>query len=173
MSLASHSLPSFSTPLTLASCKQIKKMCELSISILPMICYYYSGVSIAMLFFDALSPLLLIAYIKGRGLHKKTWGGWSWESLKGWSQFLKLGVAGYLMIAFEWWGFEISTLVTGSISQEQLAANTALFQFANLAYVVSLSLSLSLSLSPPPPLSIIKGTLNLRTHHDIAIYPFL
>jgi MATE family multidrug resistance protein len=111
-----------------------------------MICHYYRGVAISMFFFDALSPILLIAYIKGRGLHKKTWGGWSWESLRGWSQFLKLGVAGYLMIAFEWWGFEISTLVTGSISQEQLAANTALFQFGNLAFTVSL-LSFSLSTS--------------------------
>ena len=119
-----------------------------------MICYYYSGVAISMVLFDALSPILLIAYIKGRGLHKKTWGGWSWESLRGWSQFLKLGVAGYLMIAFEWWGFEISTLVTGSISQVQLAANTALFQFANLAFTVRISV-----LSPP------SFILNLLKHY--------
>ena len=123
-----------------------------------------------MVFFDTLGPLLLIAYIKGRGLHKKTWGGWSWESLRGWSQFLKLGVAGYLMIAFEWWAFEITTLVTGSISQEQLAANTALFQFANLAYMVSLPPP------PPPPPNppsfIIKGPLNLLTHHNIDLCPF-
>ena len=114
-----------------------------------------------MFFFDLLNPILLIVYIKVRGLHKKTWGGWSWESLRGWSQFLKLGVAGYLMIAFEWWAFEISTLVTGSISQQQLAANTAIFQFANLAYLVRVSISLSLSLSLSP--SFIKGTLNCLT----------
>ena len=97
----------------------------------------YRGVAMSMLIFDALSPILLIAYIKGRGLHKKTWGGWSWESLRGWSQFLKYGVAGYLMIAFEWWSFEVTTLVTGSISKSHLAANTVIFQAVNIAYIVS------------------------------------
>lgn len=93
--------------------------------------------ALSQLVFDGLGPVLLIGYIKCRGLHKKTWGGWSWDSLRGWAQFLKLGVAGYLMIAFEWWAFEITTLVTGSIGQIQLAANTIVFQFLNVAYMVS------------------------------------
>ena len=96
-----------------------------------------SGVALSLLMFDILGPVLLIAYIKCRGLHKRTWGGWSWDSLRGWVQFLKFGVAGYLMIAFEWWAFEISSLVTGSLGQVQLAANTAVFQFLNIAYMVS------------------------------------
>ena len=95
------------------------------------------GVALSMMIFDALSPILLIAYIKGRGLHKKTWGGWSWDSLRGWSQFLKYGVAGYLMLAFEWWSFEITTLVTGSISKNHLAANVVIFQLSTIAYMVS------------------------------------
>lgn len=90
-----------------------------------------------MLAFDSVGPILLIVYIKWRGLYKKTWGGWSWESLRGWSQYLKFAVGGYLMIAFEWWAFEISSLVTGSIGQAQLAANTVVFQLANAGYTVS------------------------------------
>ena len=93
--------------------------------------------SLSLLLFDAIGPVLLMFYIKWRGLHTRTWGGWSWECLRGWSQFLKFGVSGYLMLAFEWWMYEITILVTGSISQEQLAASTIIYQFVGVAYMVS------------------------------------
>ena len=85
---------------------------------------------------NCLYPLLLIGYIWLRGLHKQTWGGWSWQSLDEWVQFLKLGVPGILMLCFEWWTYEISVLVTGSIDQTQLAVNTILVQLLAFAFMV-------------------------------------
>ena len=54
------------------------------------------GAAIALSTVNILSPLLLIVYIKWRGLHRVTWGGWSWEALHDWGQYLKLGIPGDL-----------------------------------------------------------------------------
>ena len=86
---------------------------------------------------QSLAPILLILYIRCRNLHQQTWGGWSFESLTEWWQFLKLGVPGFLMLAFEWWSFEISTLVSGSIDETQLAINSILIQIGTLMFMVS------------------------------------
>ena len=84
-----------------------------------------------------LSPVLLLVYIRWRKLHVQTWGGWSFECLTEWWQFVRLSLSGLLMVAFEWWSFEISALVTGSIDELQLATNSVLLQLTNLTYTVS------------------------------------
>ena len=78
-----------------------------------------------------------MVYIKWRKLHHQTWGGWSFDSLTEWWKFLRLGVPGYLMIAFEWWAFQISTIVVGSIDETQLAINAVLVQYDTLLFMVS------------------------------------
>ena len=40
------------------------------------------------------------------------------------------------MISFEWWSFEISTIVVGSINETELAINTVILQFGTLLYMV-------------------------------------
>ena len=96
------------------------------------------GASISLVISSTLSTLILVGYIWFRGLHKKTWGGWSWHSLDEWGQFLKLGVSGFLILCFEWWSFEISVLVTGSIDEVQLGVNTVLIQIETTMYMVRL-----------------------------------
>lgn len=90
-----------------------------------------------MVFSISLAPLFLVIYIKCRKLHLKTWGGWSFESLTEWWQFVRLGAPGFLMLAFEWWSFEASTIVLGTIDGTQLAINTVLLQYGTLIYMVS------------------------------------
>ena len=102
-----------------------------------VITYTYRGAALAVVVAFSLQPILLIVYIWYRRLHKKTWGGWSWQSLDEWGQFLKLGVPGFLMISFEWWTYEISVLVTGSIDKTQLAVNTILIQLLTFAFMVN------------------------------------
>lgn len=63
--------------------------------------------------------------------------GWSWESLRGWSQFLKLGIPGAAMLCFDWISFEISAFVLGSIDEVQLAVNAILFNITVLLFMVS------------------------------------
>ena len=88
------------------------------------------------------APLLLLAYVCLRRLHRQSWGGWSWESLRGWGQFAKLGVPGLLMIAFEWCSIEISAFVSGSIDEIQLGINSIIIGLLNVLYMVSVDTAL-------------------------------
>ena len=63
--------------------------------------------------------------------------GWSWESLKGWGQFLKLGVPGAMMLFIEWASYEVSYFVLGSVDVVQLALGTILSQLLTLLFMVS------------------------------------
>ena len=40
------------------------------------------------------------------------------------------------MISLEWWSFEISTIVVGTINETELAINTVILQFVTLLYMV-------------------------------------
>jgi len=96
-----------------------------------------SGAALSIFISTSLAPIFLVLYIKFRKLHRQTWGGWSFESLTEWWQFLRLGIPGFLMIAFEWWTFEIGALIVGSIGETQLAINAVLIQYTTLFYMVS------------------------------------
>ena len=105
--------------------------------------------SLAMVLSYTLSPILLIIYIKWRKLHLKTWGGWSFESLTEWWQFMRLGIPGFLTLAFEWWSFEICVLVSGSISELQFTISASILLLLTMYFMVSCySLSNSLHISP-------------------------
>ena len=41
------------------------------------------------------------------------------------------------MVAFEWWSFEISAIVVGTINETELAINTVLIQYGVILYLVS------------------------------------
>ena len=97
---------------------------------------YCSGSSISLVVSYTATPIIVIGYVWGRGLHKQTWKGWSWDSLMEWGLFFKLGIPGLFMTCIEWWTFEISTIVAGSVDELQLAVNTVLMQFGFVTYAV-------------------------------------
>ena len=72
-------------------------------------------------------------------MHRQTWKGWSWDSLTEWSLFFKLGIPGLLMECFEWWTFEISTIVSAAVNELQLAVNTIYMQFGLISFAVRTS----------------------------------
>jgi MATE family multidrug resistance protein len=78
-----------------------------------------------------------VVYIKWRKLHHLTWGGWSFESLTEWGQFLRLGLPGLLMLGFEWWSYEISAIVVGTIDDTQLAIAGILLLYSNMLYTMA------------------------------------
>lgn len=86
----------------------------------------------------SLSPIFLVVLIKWWKLHGQTWGGWSSECLTDWGQFLRLGLPGFLVLAFQWWSYEISAIVTDSIDETQLAINAVLTQCGILLSMVSI-----------------------------------
>ena len=64
--------------------------------------------------------------------------GWSWESLREWGQFLKLGLPGILMISLEWISYEIAAFVVGTISEVELAINAVMINVLTIAYMVTI-----------------------------------
>ena len=85
-------------------------------------------------------PLVLMAYVRLRGLHRLTWGGWSWESLREWRQFAGLAIPGLLMVCCELWCFEISAVLAGAISEVELGINTVMIQLLANTFQVSQTL---------------------------------
>ena len=65
--------------------------------------------------------------------------GWSWESLRGWSQFLRLGIPGAAMLGLDWIGFETGAFVLGSVDEVQLALNVIMNNLLELCYMVGLT----------------------------------
>ncbi len=120
-----------------------------------------SSIAVAMVLAAYLATLFLIVYVKVRGLHKLTWGGWSYKSLDNWWLFLKLGLPGFLMVAFEWWTFEISVLVSGSLGETDLGVSTILLQLLSLLFMVSHAPA------PPPP------SLVTHPHHHLSSFPWV
>nr|CAG4717089.1 unnamed protein product [Naegleria fowleri] len=84
-----------------------------------------------------------ISVIYFKGYMKNTWHGFvdvrnvfQWAGFK---EFLKLALPGALMLTFEIWGFEISTITSSFVSQTALAAHSVVLQISALTYMVPLS----------------------------------
>ncbi|KAK0153846.1 Multidrug and toxin extrusion protein 1 [Merluccius polli] len=87
----------------------------------------------------------LCIYINCRGLHKATWQGWSWECLQEWGPFIKLAIPSMLMMCLEWWMFEVGGFLAGIISEEELGAQSIVYELATLAYMFPLGFSVAAS----------------------------
>jgi MATE family multidrug resistance protein len=70
-------------------------------------------------------------------VYKNTWDGWSMELFQDWGSFLKLAIAGLLMVSLQFWAFEAGTLLAGTLGEVQLAAQSIIFQLESLTYMVS------------------------------------
>ena len=90
--------------------------------------------------------LLIIIYV--RKLHRKTWGGWSRECLKDWFQIVRYGIPGYVMIAVEWWTFEIGIFVTGFLADSEIQQGiyAVLINYATIVFMVTYALSVALAI---------------------------
>uniref|UniRef100_A0AAY4DRL4 Multidrug and toxin extrusion protein n=1 Tax=Denticeps clupeoides TaxID=299321 RepID=A0AAY4DRL4_9TELE len=84
--------------------------------------------------------LLLLAYIRWKKLHVKTWEGWSRDCLQEWGSFMRLAVPSALMMCLEWWVYEFGGFLTGMLSEDDLAAQHVVMMLAFLNYMVPLSI---------------------------------
>ncbi|XP_064605845.1 multidrug and toxin extrusion protein 1-like [Liolophura sinensis] len=89
---------------------------------------------------------ITVGYIVCTGLYKETWTGWSWEALEQWGQFLYLAVAGLIMIAIEWWSFEIGLFLNGIIGEVELGATSVVFQLEQIIYMVPYGMGVASSI---------------------------
>ena len=104
-----------------------------------LFCYglaLYRGAIVAMTISQGLSPAFVLVYMFACGLHKQTWGGWTWEALEDWWPFVKLAIPGVLMIGLEWWSYEIGGLVLGAMSRTQQAIHLNLLNVNAILFLV-------------------------------------
>jgi len=85
--------------------------------------------------------LLYIRFVDGR----QGWGGWSRESLTGWSEFLKLAIPGAAMVVSEWWAFEVVSLAASYLGTVSLAAQSVVVQTSGLLYTIPFGISIAAS----------------------------
>lgn len=92
-----------------------------------------------------LLALLLFFYIRWKGLHKATWGGWSLDSLQEWGPFVKLAIPSMIMICLSWWIFEIGGFLAGVINEVELGAQSIAYQLCLIVYMFPMGFSIAAS----------------------------
>ncbi|CAH1269322.1 SLC47A1 [Branchiostoma lanceolatum] len=104
------------------------------------------GAAIATGVTQYLLCFFMFLYIRVRKLHLQTWPGWKSDCLQEWGVYIRLAVAGLLMVCLEWWTYEIGTLLTGLIGTVDLAAQGILITINSLNYMIPMSLGIAASI---------------------------
>ncbi|KAF1777413.1 Multi antimicrobial extrusion protein [Phytophthora cactorum] len=91
-------------------------------------------------------PLCLIPYFIVSGNHTRWWSGWQMK--EAWALvplFLRLGSAGFLMMAMEWWAYEVLAVLAGNLPDGVVAvsAHAVLMNVASSIYTVFMGVSIS------------------------------
>ena len=82
----------------------------------------------------------LLAIIWVRKLHIKTWGGWSWECLNDWGQYIQYSIPGMFITIAELGTYEVGILVVGLTGSLQQGILVVLFNYYYLIFMVTLAL---------------------------------
>eukprot|EP01119_Soliformovum_irregulare_P019384 TRINITY_DN6122_c0_g1_i2.p1 TRINITY_DN6122_c0_g1~~TRINITY_DN6122_c0_g1_i2.p1 ORF type:complete len:439 (+),score=117.77 TRINITY_DN6122_c0_g1_i2:623-1939(+) len=95
------------------------------------------GSAIAFSCAQVTNAAILLAYFVFSKSMRRTWYGWTRESLQGWKEYLKLGLPGAAMICLEWGSFEIVALGVGLLHRsELLAAHIVIVNVVALCWMV-------------------------------------
>ena len=97
-----------------------------------------AGIALGLSQYAALVFLLAIIWI--RKLHKETWGGWSWECLNDWGQYIKYSIPGLLITIAEMAIYEVGIFVVGLTGSLQQSILVVLFNYYTLNFSVTYSL---------------------------------
>ncbi len=82
----------------------------------------------------------LLAIIWVRKLHIKTWGGWSWECLNDWGQYIQYSILGLFITVAELGTYEVGILVVGLTGSLQQGILVVLFNYYYLIFMVTYAL---------------------------------
>ena len=78
-------------------------------------------------------------------VHPESWHFFNKDSFRSFCEFLKYGIPSTLMLCFEWWCFEVLSLLAGMLSVNELAANVVLFNLISFLYHNALGMSFAIS----------------------------
>ena len=97
------------------------------------------GLAIAKIIHQVLILVILFFYCQFSKCCGDTWKMVNRDSLKGWKQFIKLGVDGILMVCLEWWTFEILNFIAAYLGPVILAANVIIGNISLLLFRIGVS----------------------------------
>uniref|UniRef100_A0A7S1XG54 Multidrug and toxic compound extrusion protein n=1 Tax=Compsopogon caeruleus TaxID=31354 RepID=A0A7S1XG54_9RHOD len=103
-----------------------------------------SGISLAVSHFAMVISVSVV--VLHRDIHKKTWGGWSWEALSSINSFLRLSVPGLFQVCAEWWSFEVTVFVAAALGPVQLGSHAAIMNICFLTYILPYSIGSAASI---------------------------
>ncbi|KXS16294.1 MATE efflux family protein [Gonapodya prolifera JEL478] len=97
----------------------------------------------------------LVAYARF-GAGGKAWGvvkaACTWGNVKaavgnkrGWTMFMRLGVPGAMMVAAEWWAFELTSLLAGWLGPHSLASHSIITTTGSLTYMLPLGVAVAVT----------------------------
>ncbi|XP_077051448.1 multidrug and toxin extrusion protein 1-like isoform X1 [Siphateles boraxobius] len=89
--------------------------------------------------------VFLYVYIRWKGLHEATWDGWSRDCLQEWGAFIRLAIPSMLMVCVEWWTLEIGGFLAGLISEDELGAQSVVYELSTIAYMFPLGFTVAAS----------------------------
>eukprot|EP00798_Chlamydomonas_sp_ICE-L_P030729 gene30729-35765_t len=86
--------------------------------------YGLDGAAIAWCCAQAISLIGIFSYFLYYNatleLSKRTWSGWSRESLKDWGTYIQVAVPSMVMICLDWWTFEMLVILSGLLPNPDL-----------------------------------------------------
>ena len=88
--------------------------------------------------YSGLASLLAIIWVCK--LHIKTWGGWSWECLNDWGQYIQYSIPGMFISIAEVGTYEVGIMVVGLIGSLQQSILVVLFNYYYLIFMVTYAL---------------------------------
>ncbi|XP_063060408.1 multidrug and toxin extrusion protein 1-like [Engraulis encrasicolus] len=99
-----------------------------------------AGANVIALYSDA---IFLYCYTVCKGLHKKTWSGWSKECFQEWGVYIRLAIPLMVMMSIEWWTFETIAVLAGWISETELGTQSIIYELSNLAFMFPFGFSIA------------------------------
>ncbi|KAH8879657.1 MATE efflux family protein [Thozetella sp. PMI_491] len=102
----------------------------------------FVGAPIAVVVTQNLIPLLLFLYV-WRVDGSQCWGGFSKRALSNWGPMIRLALPGMIMVAAEWFAFEVLTLAAGRIGTTSLAAQSVLVTVTSTTFQLPFPLSIA------------------------------
>ena len=119
-----------------------------------MLCYVlvsetslgYQGAAVARIVSCVFMPICLLLWIKISGAFEKIWDGFDLkESLRGWKDWIEVGLGGALGMCLEWWAFEILAILSGLLPDPttEIGSNAIMFNTTALTYMFYLGVAIA------------------------------
>eukprot|EP00927_Polykrikos_kofoidii_P049604 TRINITY_DN43642_c0_g1_i1.p1 TRINITY_DN43642_c0_g1~~TRINITY_DN43642_c0_g1_i1.p1 ORF type:complete len:524 (-),score=37.49 TRINITY_DN43642_c0_g1_i1:348-1817(-) len=109
---------------------------NVAVSFLLIPRYGFIGAPVALLLCDVIQACAVCIFAGRDAAFRTCWSGLSREAWKNWSAFLRISFPSLIMIAVEWWTWDLLSLFAGWISPIAQATQAVVPRFTDIQYSV-------------------------------------